>query len=214
MKNKKMEFEKAIKEISIEELGFEIHPTCKICNSPYKLEIDKMILQGVMLSRIVDFCMVVNPENNKARIAGTAEVVKKNIYKHKKHITIDKSKIEEVQQKSMVLYQAKVKEEVSLEMAKKIATQRIVDNLSDGEKYFTLQDLAIPIRLEQKERSVKVEEGALQINFAKFIKSNNPNEQISGDEVKGLENSIRELNGRISKIGEEIRSIEGPAREN
>lgn len=209
-----MDFEKAIEEIPIEELGFEIHPTCKICNSPYKLEIDKMILQGVMLSRIVDFCIVVNPKNNKQRITGTAEVIRKNIYKHKKHITIDKSKIEEAQQKSMILYKAKVKEGVSLETAKQLATQRMVDDLNDDDKEFTMNDLAIPIGLEQRERSVKVEEGALQINFAKFIKSNNPNEQISGDEVKGLENSIRELNKRISKIGEEIRSIEEPAREN
>ena len=206
-----MEFEKAIEEIPIEELGFEIHPTCKICNSIYKLEIDKMILQGVMISRIVDFCMIINPHNNKQRLAGTADVIKKNIYTHKKHITIDKSKIEEAQQKSMVLYQGKIKEEISLEAAKKIATQRMVDDLNDSEKDFTLQDLAVPIGLEQRERSVKVEEGALQINFAKFIKSNNQNEQISGDEVKGLENSIRELNEQITRVGREIQRIEGPA---
>jgi len=206
--------DKNLIEITPDELGFTIHPTCKICNSVYKPEIDKMILDGVMISRIVDFCMTIDPETNKQRIAGTTKIIKRNIYNHKKHIYIDKSKIEEAQQKSMELYQRKVKEEVSLETAKQIATQRMVDDLSDNRKKFTLQDLAIPIGLEQRERSVKVEEGALQINFAKFIKSSKQNEQISGNEIKSLENSIRELNERIANIGKEIQEIEGPTREN
>lgn len=208
-----MEYQKDKNEIVPEEFGFIIHPTCKICNSVYKPQIDKMILEGVMSSRIVDFCMIIDTENNKQRIAGTRSVITKNIYTHKKHIVIDKNKIEEAQQESMIVYRGKVEENVSLEKAKQLATQRIVDQLSNSKLGFTLAELAIPIGLEQRERSVKVEEGALQINFAKFIKSND-NEKISGDTAKSIENSIRELNETISSVGREIRSIEGIPKKN
>lgn len=202
--------ENDLEKVSAEELGFQIHPRCKICNSPYKLEIDKMLMEGVVNSRVVDFCLVINPRDNRQRVAGSPETILRGLQRHKKnHITIDDNRIEEAQRKSLILYKAKVQEKVSLGMAKQIATQRMVDELSDDRNEFTLQDLAVPINLEQRERSVKVEEGALQINFAKFIKSNE-NEQISGNEVKSIENSIRELNERISDIGEEIRGIEGP----
>ena len=209
-----MDYEKDKNEIVPEEFGFIIHPNCKICNSVYKPEIDKMILEGVMLSRIIDFCMIIDAETGKQRIAGEEETIKKNILHHRKHITIDKSKIEEAQQKSMVLYQGKVKEEVSLEKAKKLATQRMVDQLANSKLGFTLSELAIPINLEQRERSVKVEEGALQINFAKFIKLNNKNGKITGNEIKSIKNSIRELNEKAERIGREIHSIEGPTGKN
>ena len=204
----KNEIEKAMDEISPEELGFEIHPRCKICNNTYKLEIDKMILEGVNPKRIAEFCMLPDPYTGKQRVVGSLETLQRNIARHKKHIPINKTAIEEVQQKSMVLYKAKVKENVSLEEAKKLATQRMVDQLADDNMDFEMSDLAVPINLEQKERSVKVEEGSLQINFAKFIKSDK-NEQIPGNEIKSIEDSIRGINERISNIGREIRSIEG-----
>ena len=75
-----MEYEKDKNEIVPEEFGFVIHPTCKICNSIYKPEIDKMILEGVAPSRIVDFCMIIDPENNKQRIAGSENAITKNVY--------------------------------------------------------------------------------------------------------------------------------------
>ena len=194
---------------AVEEFGFQIHPTCKICNSIYKPEIDKMILDGVTPARIAAFCTLIDPRDNKQRIPGSVAVVTKNIHTHRKHITIDKSKIEEAQQSSMVIYKARVREEISLETAKKLATQRMVDQLSDAESEFSMQDLAVPINLEQKERSVKVEEGGLQLNFARFIKSDNNNEQISGNEIKSLETSIQELRKGLENIGSEIRQIEG-----
>lgn len=204
----KNEIEKAIDEISPEEFGFEIHPRCKICNNTYKLEIDKMILEGVNPKRIAEFCMLPDSYTGKQRVIGSLETLRNNIMRHKKHIPINKTVIEEVQQRSMVLYKAKVKENVSLEEAKKLATQRMVDQLADNNMDFKMSELAVPINLEQQERSVKVEEGSLQINFAKFIKSDK-NEQISGNEIKSIEDSIRGINERISNIGREIRSIEG-----
>ena len=204
-----MNIEKEIENITAEELGFEIHPNCKLCNSLYKLEIDKMIMDEVKTSSIVKFCMVVDPTNGKQRIAGSMEAITKNIFNHKKHLKIDKTELEEVQRRSMVLYKRKAQGEASLGVAKQLATERMVDELNNADNIFSLQDLAVPINLEQKERSVKVEEGALQINFAKFVKSNN-NEQISGNEAESLKNSIRELNERIENVGREIRSIEGP----
>ena len=197
---------------AVEEFGFQIHPTCKICNSIYKPQIDKMIFDGVAPARIAAFCSLIDSRDNKQRIPGSVEAITKNIRTHRKHLKIDRSKIEEAQQTSMVIYQGKIREEVSLERAKKIATQRMVDQLSDVENEFSLQDLAVPINLEQKERSVKVEEGALQINFARFIKSENNNEQISGDEIKSLKTSIRELSEGVRRIGSEIQQIEGPGR--
>ena len=197
---------------AVEEFGFQIHPTCKICNSIYKPQIDKMILDGVTPARIAAFCTLIDSRDNKQRIPGSVAVITKNIYTHKKHITIDKSKVEEAQQASMVIYKARVREEVSLESAKKLATQRMVDQLSDSENEFSLQDLAVPINLEQKERSVKVEEGGLQLNFARFIKSENNNEQIPGDEVKSLKASIGELREGLKRINSEIRQIEGAGR--
>lgn len=194
---------------AVEEFGFQIHPTCKICNSIYKPQIDKMILDGVTPTRIAAFCSLIDSRDNKQRIPGSLKVITKNIYTHRKHITIDKGKVEEAQQQSMVIYQARVKEEISLETAKKLATQRMVDQLSDAETEFSMQDLAVPINLEQKERSVKVEEGGLQLNFARFIKSDNNNEQISGDEIKSLETSIGELREGLKRINSEIRQIEG-----
>ena len=173
-----------------------------------------MILDGVQPARIASYCTLADVRDGKQRIPGSEKVVTRNIHTHKKHLSIDRSQIEAAQQKSTVIYKARVEEEISLERAKKIATQRMVDQLSDEENEFTLGELAIPINLEQKERSVKVEEGGLQLNFAKFIKLDNNNGQSSGNEIKSIEDSIRKLSEDIGRIGSEIRQIEGVGREN
>ena len=106
----KNEIEKAMDEITPEEFGFEIHPRCKICNSSYKLAIDKMILEGVNPNRIAEFCMLPDSYTKKQRVVGSLETLRRNIMRHKKHIPIDRTLIEEAQRKSMVLYQGKIKE--------------------------------------------------------------------------------------------------------
>ncbi len=198
------------KEIVPEEFGFTINPNCRICNSVYKPEIDKMIMDGVMLSRIVDFCMVIDPETGKQRVPGKKEHIKRSIVNHRKHITIDRSKIEQAQEESMLIYQAKVKEEISLEKAKQLATQRMIDQLADAKRYFTLGELAIPITLEQRERSVKAEEDSVKIAFAKFItqSQNEERKRISPDEIKSLGNTIKQVEGDIKRITREIQEIE------
>ncbi len=206
---------KNMEDISPEEFGFTINPACKICNSVYKPEIDKMLLDEVKTSRIVDFCTVIDPSTGKQRISGTKKAIKRNLLRHKKHIAIDKSKIEEAQKKSMVLYKAKVKEEITLEKAKQIATQRMIDQLSDASKDFSISELAIPISLEQRERSVKVEEDSVKIAFAKFLKQNNDEKEggVATDKIKSLENTIREAERTLARIEKEIRLIEGAGRE-
>lgn len=115
----------------------------------------------------------------------------------------------------MVLYKAKVKEEITLEKAKQIATQRMIDQLSDASKDFSISELAIPISLEQRERSVKVEEDSVKIAFAKFLKQNNDEKEggVATDKIKSLENTIREAERTLARIEKEIRLIEGAGRE-
>ncbi len=198
-------------ETTPEEFGFEINPICKICNSPHKAEIDRMILEGIRTANVIDFCMGTNVFGEQ-RIPGERKAILKNIRNHKKHINIDRAKIvEEAQASSMVLYKNKVEGEISIERASKLAQGRMIDKLSNAGEDLTMQDLSIPIQLHQKERSVKVEENAIQLELAKFI-NGNKNEQLNGggaDEIASLADTIRNAERCLRNIDAEIKAIAG-----
>lgn len=195
-----------------EEFGFEINPICKICNSPHKPDIDRMLMEGVKTRRIIEYCQFINPDTGRARVVGNEMALKKNLCNHKKHITIDQTKIvEQAQMKSMTLYKNKVEGEISIARASELAQGRMIDVLSDATSDLTMQELAIPVQLHQKERSVKVEESAMQLELAKFI-NGNKNEKLKpggADEIKGLADTIRNAEKCLRNIDAEIRAIAG-----